>query len=38
MGNKAVIARLEAEGQARAMMDHPNISKIFDAASQGRER
>lgn len=38
MGTKAFIARLGAKHQARAMMDHPNIAKIFDAASQGRER
>src|SRR5881628_845353 len=31
MDNKQVIARFEAERQALAMMDHPNIAKIFDA-------
>ncbi|GAB5401981.1 MAG: hypothetical protein Aurels2KO_02120 [Aureliella sp.] len=31
MGTKEVLARFEAERQAVAMMDHPNIAKIFDA-------
>ena len=31
MDTKSVIARFEAERQALAMMDHPNIAKIFDA-------
>ncbi len=30
-GSKEVIARFEAERQAVAMMDHPNIARIFDA-------
>ncbi|MEM9368881.1 MAG: protein kinase [Planctomycetota bacterium] len=30
-GNKDVIARFEAERQALAMMDHPNIARVFDA-------
>src|SRR2546422_4722091 len=30
MDSKQVIARFEAERQALAMMDHPNIAKIFD--------
>jgi hypothetical protein len=30
MGSKAVLARFEAERQALAMMDHPNIAKILD--------
>ena len=33
MDTKQVIARLEAERQALAMMDHPNIAKVFDAGS-----
>jgi serine/threonine protein kinase len=33
MDTKSVIARFEAEGQALAMMDHPNIAKIFDAGA-----
>jgi len=31
MDSKTVIARFEAERQAMAMMDHPNIAKFFDA-------
>lgn len=31
MDTKEVIARFEAERQALAMMDHPNIAKVFDA-------
>ena len=31
MDSKSVIARFEAERQALALMDHPNIAKIFDA-------
>ena len=31
MGTKEVIARFEAEKQAVAMMDHPNIARVFDA-------
>ena len=31
MDTKNVIARFEAERQALAMMDHPNIAKVFDA-------
>ena len=33
MDTKQVIARFEAERQALAMMDHPNIAKIFDAGA-----
>ena len=35
---KQVVARFEAELQALAMMDHPNISRVFDAgtATSGR--
>ena len=33
MDTRAVIARFEAERQALAMMDHPNISKVFDAGA-----
>jgi serine/threonine protein kinase len=35
MDTKQVVARFEAEGQALAMMDHPNIAKIFDAGVVG---
>jgi serine/threonine protein kinase len=39
MDTKSVIARFEAERQALAMMDHPNIAKIFDAGViEGRAR
>ena len=31
MDTKSVIARFEAERQALAMMDHPNIAKVFYA-------
>lgn len=33
MDTKQVIARFEAERQALAMMEHPGISKVFDAGS-----
>ncbi len=33
MDTRSVIARFEAERQALAMMDHPNIAKVFDAGS-----
>ena len=38
MDSKAVIARFEAEKQALALMDHPNVAKVFDAGTteQGR--
>ena len=38
MDTKSVIARFEVERQALAMMDHPNIAKVFDggATSTGR--
>src|ERR1043166_5254297 len=35
MDTKAVVARFEAERQALAMMDHPNIAKVLDAGSTG---
>ena len=31
MDSRSVVARFEAERQALAMMDHPNIAKVFDA-------
>ena len=31
MDTREVIARFEAERQALALMDHPNIAKVFDA-------
>lgn len=33
MDTKQVVARFEAERQALAMMDHPNIAKVLDAAA-----
>ncbi len=33
MDTKAVIARFEAERQVLAMMEHPNIAKVFDAGA-----
>ncbi len=33
MDTKSVIARFEAERQALAMMDHPNIAKVHDAGA-----
>ncbi len=35
MDSKQVVARFEAERQALAMMDHPNIAKILDAGMTG---
>ena len=33
MDSKAVLARFEAERQALALMDHPNIARVFDAGT-----
>jgi WD40 repeat protein/serine/threonine protein kinase len=33
MDTKAVVARFEAERQALAMMDHPNIAQVFDGGA-----
>ena len=33
MDSKAVLARFEAERQALAIMDHPNIARVFDAGT-----
>ena len=33
MDTREVIARFEAERQALAMMDHPNIARVFDAGT-----
>jgi eukaryotic-like serine/threonine-protein kinase len=38
MDTKQVIARFEAERQALAMMDHPNIAKVLDAGATERGR
>lgn len=31
--SRSVVARFEAEGQALALMDHPNIARVFDAGA-----
>jgi serine/threonine protein kinase len=33
MDTKAVVARFQAERQALALMDHPNIARVFDAGA-----
>jgi non-specific serine/threonine protein kinase/serine/threonine-protein kinase len=33
MDTKQVVARFEAERQALAMMDHPNIAKVLDGGT-----
>src|SRR5213079_1905814 len=33
MDSKQIIARFEAERQALALMDHPNIAKVLDAGT-----
>ncbi|HVZ93121.1 MAG TPA: serine/threonine-protein kinase [Phycisphaerales bacterium] len=38
MDTKQVIARFEAERQALAIMDHPNIAKVFDAGATAEGR
>jgi serine/threonine protein kinase len=35
MDTRQVVARFEAERQALALMDHPNISKVFDGGTTG---
>ncbi len=35
MDSKSVLARFEAERQALALMDHPNIAKVLDAGTTG---
>ena len=35
MDSRQVIARFEAERQALALMDHPNIAKVLDAGTIG---
>src|SRR5262245_35442333 len=37
MDSRQVIARFEAERQALAMMDHPNIAKVLDGGTTGGE-
>ncbi len=38
MDSKQVLARFEAERQALALMDHPNIAKVLDAGTTGGGR
>jgi eukaryotic-like serine/threonine-protein kinase len=38
MDTKSVIARFEAERQALALMDHPNIAKVLDAGTTDKGR
>lgn len=38
MDTRQVVARFEAERQALAMMDHPNIAKVFDGGSTNSGR
>src|SRR5690349_2782047 len=38
MNSRQVIARFEAERQALALMDHPNIAKVLDAGATGAGR
>jgi serine/threonine protein kinase len=38
MATKAVIARFEAERQALALMDHPNIARVLDAGATQASR
>ena len=38
MDTKSVVARFEAERQALALMDHPNIARVLDAGATGSGR
>ena len=38
MDTREVVTRFEVERQALAMMDHPNIAKVFDAGATGSGR
>ncbi len=38
MDSKSVIARFEAERQALAVMNHPNVAKVFDAGTTDHGR
>jgi serine/threonine protein kinase/WD40 repeat protein len=38
MGSRDVIARFEAERQALALMDHPNIARVFDGGTTASGR
>src|SRR5262245_25984539 len=37
MDTRQVVARFEAERQALALMDHPNIAKVLDGGTTGRD-
>ncbi|MCH8923321.1 MAG: protein kinase, partial [Planctomycetes bacterium] len=38
MDSRQVLSRFEAERQALAMMDHPNIAKVYDAGTTEAEK
>jgi non-specific serine/threonine protein kinase/serine/threonine-protein kinase len=38
MGSAQVVARFEAERQALALMDHPNIARALDAGTTAAGR
>jgi non-specific serine/threonine protein kinase/serine/threonine-protein kinase len=38
MDTKQVVARFESERQALALMDHPNVARVFDAGATGQGR
>ncbi len=38
MDTRALVARFESERQALALMDHPNIAKVFDAGANANGR
>lgn len=38
MDSKAVVARFEGERQALAMMDHPNIARVFDGGTSEKDQ
>ncbi len=38
MDTKQILARFDAERQALAMMDHPNIARVFDAGATDKGR
>ena len=38
MDTREIVARFEAERQALALMEHPNIAQVFDGGTTGTER
>src|SRR5580700_953830 len=38
MDTRAVLARFQSEGQALALMEHPNIAQVYEAGSSGKGR